>query len=131
MKRLVVVCLLFILGFQFALAQSSPRHWITTSSSNSTVAFAKRAILDTIVVGNPNVASPGYLKVYDKATFPACGTDTPVLTVPLFSSGVPPLVGLNMTFANGVSFCVTGAIADNDSSNGPANSVIDMGISGR
>jgi hypothetical protein len=130
MMRIVVACLVVMLGIHYALAQNAARHWITTSSSNSTVAFAAKAILDSVIVSNPNAASPGYLKLYNKATFPVCGTDTPVWTVPLYASGVPPLTGLNLNFSAGIAFCVTGAIADNDSSNGPANAVIDLGLSG-
>jgi hypothetical protein len=66
MMRIVVACLVVMLGIHYALAQNAARHWITTSSSNSTVAFAAKAILDSVIVSNPNAASPGYLKLYNR-----------------------------------------------------------------
>jgi len=66
-----------------------------------------------------------YLKLYNKATAPTVGTDTPVLTIPL-----PPLSAANVEFTNGIAFATgigigaTTAIADNSTANPTANDVV-------
>lgn len=66
-------------------------------------------------------AAPVYVKLYDKATAPTCGTDTPVkrLLIPAAAtaangavSNVPFTGGVK--FANGIGFCVVTGIGDSD-----------------
>jgi hypothetical protein len=74
-------------------------------------------------------ANPAYLKLYNKATAPTCGTDTPVkrLIIPANST---PGAGSNISFSGGVSFtngigyCVTTGITDADTTAPAANTFL-------
>ena len=66
-------------------------------------------------------ATAAYVKLYNKATAPAVGTDVPVmiLTVPAAVSGVPGVATLPIGFAGfrfalGLGIAITGAAADAD-----------------
>lgn len=74
-------------------------------------------------------SSAVYLKLYDKATAPTVGTDTPALTfcIPGSSTGdgnnVPiPINGIN--FVNGLGVGLTTGVADNNTTAVNANEVI-------
>ena len=66
-------------------------------------------------------AAPAYLKLYDKATAPTCGTDTPKKTLIIPAAATAALGGgSNVTiyggalFSLGLGICVTTGIADSD-----------------
>lgn len=66
-------------------------------------------------------AAPAYLKLYDKATAPTCGTDTPVkrLIIPAAATaanGAAQHIGFpaGVRFQIGIGYCVTTGIADAD-----------------
>lgn len=66
-------------------------------------------------------AAPAYLKLYDKATAPTCGTDTPVkrLIIPAAATAAngtatPIAFPGAIRFEQGIAYCVTTGIADND-----------------
>lgn len=71
-----------------------------------------------------NVGSaPLYVKIYDTATAPTCGSGTPKLRrmIPAASTNangagtnVPSLASGGASFTNGIGLCVTGGIADAD-----------------
>ena len=100
----------------------TPIHYLSAASTNSNNVKGSAGTIYEVTAIN-TTSTIYYLKLYDKATAPTCGTDTPVHTYPIpvnstngggftinFSS-----VGL--AFANGIGFCLTGAIADNDATN--------------
>lgn len=69
-------------------------------------------------------AAARFVKFYNKASAPTVGTDTPVLTIILpaggganveWSKGIP--------FATGISYAITGAVADSDTTAVSANDV--------
>lgn len=71
-----------------------------------------------------NAATTRYVKLYDKATAPTVGTDTPVFTLP-----IPAGAAANVAFPNGIAFtngigvgAVTG-VADNSTGAPSANDV--------
>lgn len=116
-------------------AQSIPKKYFSANTTNSTLVYASKGLLKTGVVIN-TTSTIYYLKLYDKATAPTCGTDTPVWTlpVPFGNSGagggfVLPLAD-GLQFANGIGFCLTGALADNDTTVAATGIVIDLGVSG-
>lgn len=122
-------CLLLSTGL--LPAQGVPKHYLSTVSTNATLVYGARANVSAIMGFNTN-ATVYFLKIYDKATAPTCGTDTPVLTVPLpQNTGNGVQLGQGLQFANGVGFCITGAIADNDTSNAATGIAVDFGVSGR
>lgn len=61
-------------------------------------------------------ASIRYLKLYNKASAPTVGTDTPVLTLAIPASGSFEfdLGALGFPFATGIAYAITGAAADAD-----------------
>lgn len=132
MKRFAIASLsyaLLVWSIHLAFAQVVPLHWISKASSNQTLVFAARAILDSIIVNNPT-GTAAYLHLYNKATAPNCGTDVPVLTIAIPQSNGPSVGALQMLFGNGIGFCLTGGSSDTDSSNAVANVVINLGITG-
>lgn len=73
-------------------------------------------------------AATKYVKLYNKATAPTVGTDTPIMTIPVAPSGRVDLAsvvsqfGLNISL--GLGFGITGAVADSDTTAPAANDVI-------
>jgi hypothetical protein len=80
------------------------------------------------ILSNVNAVTAAYVKLYDKATAPTVGTDTPKMTilVPLVGSVVLPLsdVGEGIDFANGIGIGATTGAADADTTAPTANNVI-------
>lgn len=118
-----------------ALAQSAPLSWLTTSSLNSTLVKAGNTALNVLVPIN-TTAALYYLKLYNKATAPTCGTDTPLWRVPIpfggsSSGGGVALPTGGLQFPLGLGFCVTGGIADNDTTFAASGIAINMGVSGK
>jgi hypothetical protein len=96
---------------------TTPYHYLSLASTNSTlVAGRQTALYNTTVINT--TATIYYLKLYDKATAPTCGTDTPVHTFPIpVTTAQPVIITTNTTpigFNNGLGFCLTGLIADAD-----------------
>lgn len=132
MKRLVVAYLLLLAGLTLALANTSPRHWLSAASNNSTLAFAAKALLDSVVLtDSAGTGDTYYFKLYDKATAPTCGTDTPVWTIAIKEGDAVTLSALGLMFSNGIGFCLTGGIADSDNTAAAAGVTIGLGYSGR
>lgn len=71
-----------------------------------------------------NTAAAKYIKLYNKASAPTVGTDTPVTTLilPASSQIFAQFVG-GLSFATGIGYGITGAVADNDTTAVAANDV--------
>lgn len=115
---------------QAALATGgyTPDKLIGTNSTNATVIKSSAGTLGSLIVMNLNAAAR-YVKVYDKATAPAVGTDVPKQTYLIpggtAGSGVCiPLPDKGLAFANGISFATTTGIADSDTGAVAANEII-------
>ena len=66
-----------------------------------------------------------YLKVYDKATAPTVGTDTPKLTIPIAASGISVIEFLGgIDFTLGIGVGATTGVADADVGAPGANEVV-------
>jgi hypothetical protein len=67
-------------------------------------------------------ATPVYVKIYDSSSAPTCGSGTPVLrymcpaaaTAANGAGSNPALPAVGVLFASGIGYCVTGALADAD-----------------
>ena len=103
-----------------ASGAATPYHLIAANTNNSTLIKAGPHTIYTAQLSGVGSA-PGYLKFYDKATAPTCGTDVPVkvLMIPAAStaangggSNVLLPVGAKVTL--GLGICVVAGIADND-----------------
>lgn len=92
------------------------------ATTNATSAKADPAELYSIIANNTNSALR-YLKLYDKASAPTVGTDTPFMTIPLhpldstvvsFSDPVYFKVGLAFALTTGAADADTGALTAGD-----------------
>lgn len=130
----LVACGLLAAPVSDARAQSSPRKYLTTASTNSNLVKTGRTQLRVVVPIN-TTTTIYYLKLYNKATAPTCGTDTPLWTIPVpfgatnSGSGMA-LATEGLMFPLGLGICVVGGIADNDNSNAAAGLVINLGVTG-
>lgn len=112
---------------------AAPLHFLSAASTNSTLVRGAPAALYSVVAVN-TTAAIYYLKLYDKATAPTCGTDVPVATYPIpfgsASSGGGFVIGRGTAagFNNGLGFCLTGGIADNDVANAAAGIAINLEV---
>lgn len=134
---LLTLFLLAFLSWSFpASAQSAPVKFFSAASLNPQVVLAGNVLLKTGVVIN-TTTTVYYIKFYNKATAPTCGTDIPKWTVPIpfgassagggFTLPIPD----GLMFPAGLGFCITGGIADNDVTNAATGIVVNLGVSKR
>jgi hypothetical protein len=96
-------------------------HKISAASTNAAVIKAEAALFTGYMIVN-TAAQFSYVKLYDKATTPTVGTDTPAVVI-----GVPPASAANVTiappaeFLTGLGIATTTGIADSDSGAVAAN----------
>lgn len=134
-KSLFVAGILALLS-SGAFGQSAMLKYFSAASTNATLVFGKQAFIRALAISNTTTTTY-YFKLYDKATQPVCGTDTPKWTIPIpgaaansANNQLMPLTA-GLTFANGVGFCLTGGLADNDTTAAATGVVINLGVSGR
>lgn len=84
------------------------------ASTNLTNVKASKASLYGFTAGNTG-AGAAFLKIYDKATAPVLASDTPVATY-LLPAGANQHIMIEppLALASGLSYAITGAAADND-----------------
>jgi len=98
---------------------------IAANSNNSTNLKASAGTVYGVQTGNINASTAYWLKLYDKATAPTCGTDTPVkrILIPPNNSGNNVTLPVGVKFSNGIGFCIVTGIADNDNTSVPAATI--------
>lgn len=136
MKKLFSIAFLLSLLAIPASAQvgtgigAQPVYYLSAASTNSTLVSAGWHTVTSLTVIN-TTATIYYLKLYDKATAPTCGTDTPVQNYPIPAStagnGVTLPLGPGLGFITGIGFCLVGGVAANDTSVAATGIVINMG----
>ena len=100
---------------------------IAANSTNSTNVKNAAGILLSLQTGNINASTPYYLKLYDSASAPTCGSGTPVkrILIPQGNSGNNVSIPNGGTaFTSGIGFCVTAGIGDSDTTAVPASTVL-------
>ena len=101
----------------------------SAASTNATVAKSSAGRLYKIRAFN-NTANPLFLKIYNKATTPTVGTDTPIATLVLPSKVTYDLdfdlIGLYCSL--GISYAITANVADNDTTAIAAGDVVGLNI---
>ena len=128
---LALVALLF--SVTAAVPQTAlPYSYLSAASTNSTLVKAGRSTLRWIQAGCTGAAVQ-YLKIYEKATAPTCGTDVPRMRVTIqcvaTTGGVPvDISGLDTAFGAGIGFCIVSGIADNSSANSIAGITLNLGV---
>jgi hypothetical protein len=100
---------------------------ISAASTNATNVKASAGQIGFIYAVNLN-AAVRYLKLYNKATAPTVGSDTPVATLPIPASatgaGFVLAVPGGMNFATGIGYATTTGVADADTGAVAANEII-------
>jgi hypothetical protein len=99
----------------------TPSHLISAATTNATSLKASAGQVYGFQFTNKNTSNPAYVKLYNKASAPTVGTDTPVkvICVPAAASVSLPTVvvhqqPLGIAFGTGIAYAVTGGSADND-----------------
>jgi hypothetical protein len=96
----------------------------SAGSNNSTSVKGSAGSVYTVIACNSNAAIR-YVKLYNKATAPSCGSDTPVATILLPATNcvnLPQQVPL--AFPLGIGFCMVTGVADSDNTAVTANDVL-------
>lgn len=133
--RSLIIVLALLLGSAAAHAQTSPKKYLSAATNNSTLVLSRSSVVKMIHAVN-TTATLYYLKLYNKATAPVCGTDVPVFVSPLPAavSGGPPVspdISDGILFPLGIGFCITAGIADNDNTAAATGVAVNLGVTGR
>jgi hypothetical protein len=108
-------------------AGATPFKLISAATTNATSVKGSVGKVFYIAAFNLN-ASPRYLKIYDKASAPTVGTDTPkhVFLIPGNTAGAGFTLNLGMPakFASGIAFALTTGITDADTGAVAANEIV-------
>ena len=102
------------------IGAGTTHHLISAASTNATSVKASAGTVNHIVVNNVN-AAVRYFKLYNKASAPTVGTDTPVLTLAIPPASVQSIVlgtrglrlgtGISYALTTGIAVADTGAIS--------------------
>lgn len=100
---------------------ATPYKLVSAASTNATSVKASAGQIYSIAATNSN-AAVRYLKLYNKASAPTVGTDTPVQVYMLpAGGGIALSIPVGMAFATGIAFAITSGAADSDSGTVLAN----------
>lgn len=99
---------------------------VSAASTNATVVKASAGAVGFIYAVNLN-AAVRYLKLYNKASAPTVGTDTPVATLPIPASttgaGFMIPIPNGVAFTTGIAYATTTGAADSDTAAVAANEI--------
>lgn len=97
----------------------------SAASTNAASVKASATTLYSVAVANTG-ATTAYLKLYNKASAPTVGTDTPVATimVPAGTGANVPLNDVGVSFSAGLAYAITGGASDSDTTAVTANQVV-------
>lgn len=100
---------------------------ISTADTNAASVKGSAGQVYGVYMSNIN-ASPRYVKLYNKATAPTVGTDTPVMTllVPGNTAGAGGTFGMpsGIAFGTGIGVAITTGVADSDTGAVAANEIV-------
>jgi hypothetical protein len=132
MLRLLLAALATAWGFS-AFAQSAPLKYDSAASTNSTLVVSGSVQLRVLGLFN-TTAAIYWLKLYDLAVAPTCGTSVVKWKVPIpfgaanAGGGAVMPISDGLAFANGLGFCLTGLQADNDTTVAATGLALNFGI---
>lgn len=108
-----------------ATGGATPSGGIAAATNNSTNLKGSAGTVYGVQTSNINGSTAYWLKLYDKATAPTCGTDTPVkrVLIPPSNSGNNMTFPVGIAFSLGIGYCVVTGIADNDNTSVPAATI--------
>lgn len=95
-----------------SLGATTTHHAISAATTNATSVKASAGTVNHIVVNNLN-AAVRYFKLYNKASAPTVGTDTPVLTLAIPAASVQSidLGSRGLRLSTGIAYALTAGIA--------------------
>jgi hypothetical protein len=96
-------------------------------SANTTNATSVKASAGQVYGWHLSNANAGarFLKLYDKASAPTVGSDTPVMTIPIPGSGIAVLdQPMGIAFSTGIAFALTAAVGDSDTTAVAVNEIV-------
>lgn len=109
----------------------------TSNGATNHRLLAAATVNNTLVKSSPGNIVGGYvyntsaavkfLKLYNKASAPVAGTDTPIMTIPIAPSAAFNLEAAfpyGISFSTGIGYALTGAVADADTTALAANDVV-------
>lgn len=101
---------------------------LSAATTNATSVKGSAGQVYTVIAHNIN-AAVRYLKLYDKATAPTVGTDTPVMTLPIPANAagagfVLDTGGMGVAFSLGIGLALTTGVADADTGAVAANEIV-------
>lgn len=104
---------------------ATPGRLISAASNNATSVKGSAGTVYYIHATNNHATNWAYLKLYNKASAPTVGSDTPVQVF-----GIPPATGFNVPlgpngakFTTGIALAIVQGIADSDNTSTAANQV--------
>lgn len=99
----------------------------SAATTNATSVKGSAGVIGGIYLYNSN-AAVRYFKLYNKASAPTVGTDTPVLVIPLPPNGLQKVdhavSSFGMRFSTGIAYAITTGLADADTGAVGANDVV-------
>ena len=103
----------------------TPKWFIAANSPNATNLKTSAGIVHAVQAYGISTGV-AWLKFYDKATAPSCGSDTVVKQIMIPTTASAPFV-LDVQFTTGISYCVvSGILAADNSSPAASNFVINI-----
>lgn len=106
---------------------ATPFKLISAATTNATSVKGSAGTLYGIQVISV-IATVRFLKLYDKASAPTVGTDTPIKVIPIpantAGAGVVISAPVGINFANGIAFAITANIGDSDNTAIAANDCV-------
>lgn len=114
-------------AFRHAGATGSSRILSAAADTNATSALARPGFVHT-VTGYNAAAGVRYIKLYDKASAPTVGTDTPVITLALPASAVFSYDLGGFRFATGIAYGMVTGAADNSTAALTAADVLGLNV---
>jgi hypothetical protein len=99
----------------------------SAATTNATSVKGSAGVIAGLYLYNAN-AAVRYFKLYNKASAPTVGSDTPVLVIPIPPNGTQKvdhaITSFGMRFSTGIAYAITGGLADADTTAIGANDVV-------
>lgn len=109
---------------------NTPYSLIAAATTNSTSVKGSAGTLYGISLYSGSSTAVAYLKIYDTASAPTCGSGTPkerhLISYGASGAGGGAVIpsDLGVAYASGIGICITGGIADNDTTSVAASTFL-------
>jgi hypothetical protein len=108
-----------------SLGASTFHRLLSANTTNLTSVKTSAGTINSLTLSNTNATATYFLKIYNKASAPVPGTDTPIHTISLPPGTRSIDTGTyGIRLATGIAYALTGAVGDADTTAIPANEVL-------